>query len=197
MLWSFPLCVSFGFPCSSSQSLVPFSVEHFGYNCMCGSVCIYLIISVITSWFAWFPPTRRQKQVTLNKKSTQITQSTFPSTRQKPKGRRNTTIKSGKRRPQVDRVRKKMMRRQRNRAQMKEWGRNSQDQINEEEINNLPEREFRIVIVKVLHPPVLFVCSVRPSPQRDWTSEPKKVSTIAPLCQGGNQTLKRPANRRS
>ena len=45
------------------------------------------------------------------------------------------------------------------------------------------------------HTPVLFVCSVPPSPQRDWTSEPKKVSTTAPLCQGGNQTLKRPANR--
>ena len=33
---------------------------------------------------------------------------------------------------------------------MKEQGRNSQDQINEEEITNLPEREFRIMIVKML-----------------------------------------------
>ena len=33
---------------------------------------------------------------------------------------------------------------------MKEQGRNSQDQINEEEISNLPEREFRIMIVKML-----------------------------------------------
>ena len=40
------------------------------------------------------------------------------------------------------------MERQRNTTQMKEQGRNSQDQINEEEINNLPEREFRIMIVK-------------------------------------------------
>ena len=47
------------------------------------------------------------------------------------------------------------------------------------------------------HTPVLFVCSIPPSPQRDWTSEPKKVSTTAPLWQGGNQILKRPANRRS
>ena len=30
------------------------------------------------------------------------------------------------------------------------------------------------------HTPVLFVCSVPPSPQCDWTSEPKKVSTTAP-----------------
>jgi len=47
------------------------------------------------------------------------------------------------------------------------------------------------------HRPVLFVCSVPPSPQRDWTSEPKKCPPPPPLCQGGNQTLKRPANRRS
>ena len=42
------------------------------------------------------------------------------------------------------------MKRQRNTTQMKEQGRNSQDQINEEEISNLPEREFRIMIVKLL-----------------------------------------------
>ena len=47
--------------------------------------------------------------------------------------------------------------------------------------------------------PVLSVCSIPPSPQRDWTSEPKKKKCPPPsaLCQGGNQTLKRPANRRS
>ena len=33
---------------------------------------------------------------------------------------------------------------------MKEQGRISEDQINEEEISNLPEREFRIMIVKML-----------------------------------------------
>ena len=47
------------------------------------------------------------------------------------------------------------------------------------------------------HTPVLFVCSLPPSPQWDWTSGPKKVFTTAPLWQSGNQTLKRPANRRS
>ena len=35
-------------------------------------------------------------------------------------------------------------------AKMKKEGRNSQDQINEEEISNLPEREFRIMMVKML-----------------------------------------------
>ena len=33
---------------------------------------------------------------------------------------------------------------------MKEQDRNSQDQINKEQISNLPEREFRIMIVKML-----------------------------------------------
>ena len=42
------------------------------------------------------------------------------------------------------------MKRQRSTVQMKEQGRNSQDQINEEEITNLPERGFRIMRVKML-----------------------------------------------
>ena len=33
---------------------------------------------------------------------------------------------------------------------MKKQGRNSQDQINKEEISYLPEREFRIMIVKMI-----------------------------------------------
>ena len=33
---------------------------------------------------------------------------------------------------------------------MKEQDRKSQDQINKNEISNLPEREFRIMIVKIL-----------------------------------------------
>ena len=43
-----------------------------------------------------------------------------------------------------------MMKRHRNTVQIKEQGRNSQDQINEEEISNFLEREFRIMIVKML-----------------------------------------------
>ena len=34
--------------------------------------------------------------------------------------------------------------------QMKEQGKNLQDQINEDEIGNLPEKEFRIMIVKMI-----------------------------------------------
>ena len=42
------------------------------------------------------------------------------------------------------------MKRKRNATLMKEQGGNSQDQINEEELSNLPEREFRKMIVKLL-----------------------------------------------
>ena len=42
------------------------------------------------------------------------------------------------------------MRRQRNTTQMKEQPRNTEVQINEEEIGKLPEREFRIMIVKMI-----------------------------------------------
>ena len=41
------------------------------------------------------------------------------------------------------------MERQRNTTHMDEKDRNSQDQINKEEIGNLPEREFTIMIVKM------------------------------------------------
>ena len=33
---------------------------------------------------------------------------------------------------------------------MKEQGKNLQDQINEEEIGNLPEKKFRVLIVKMI-----------------------------------------------
>ena len=42
------------------------------------------------------------------------------------------------------------MKRQRNSAQMKEQTRNTEVQINEEEIGKLPEKEFRIMMVKVI-----------------------------------------------
>ena len=42
------------------------------------------------------------------------------------------------------------MKRQRNTAQMKEQTRNPEVQINEEEIGKLPEKEFRIMIVKMI-----------------------------------------------
>ena len=42
------------------------------------------------------------------------------------------------------------MKRQRNTAQMKEQTRNTEVQINEEKIGKLPEKEFRIMIVKMI-----------------------------------------------
>ena len=42
------------------------------------------------------------------------------------------------------------MKRQRNTTQMKEQARNTEVQINEEEIGRLPEKEFRIIIVKMI-----------------------------------------------
>ena len=41
------------------------------------------------------------------------------------------------------------MRRQRKTQQMKQQGKNSPDQTNEEENGSLPEKEFRIIIVKI------------------------------------------------
>ena len=42
------------------------------------------------------------------------------------------------------------MKRQRDTTQMKEQTRNTEVQINEEEIGKLPEKEFRIMIVKMI-----------------------------------------------
>ena len=45
------------------------------------------------------------------------------------------------------------MKRQRNTTQKKEQTRNTEVQINEEEIGKLPEKEFRITIVKMIKKP--------------------------------------------
>ena len=42
------------------------------------------------------------------------------------------------------------MKKQRNTTQIKEWTRNTEVQINEEEIGKLPEKEFIIMIVKMI-----------------------------------------------
>ena len=42
------------------------------------------------------------------------------------------------------------MKRQRNTTQMKEQTRNTEVQINEEEIGKLPEKQFRMMIVKMI-----------------------------------------------
>ena len=45
---------------------------------------------------------------------------------------------------------KNIMKRQRNTTHIKEQTRNTEVQINEEEIGKLPEKEFRIMIVKMI-----------------------------------------------
>ena len=82
-----------------------------------------------------------------------LTQTTGPTLRgKKPKRRKNSTFKPGKRRPQTVSFKKKM-KRQRNTAQIKEQIRNTEVQINEKEIGKLPEKEFRIMIVKIIKKP--------------------------------------------
>ena len=53
-------------------------------------------------------------------------------------------------RPQTQEVKKILMKSQRKTTQMKEQTRNTEVQINEEEIGKLPEKEFRIMIVKII-----------------------------------------------
>ena len=47
-------------------------------------------------------------------------------------------------------IKKKIMTRQRNTTEMKEQTRNTEVQINEDEIGKLPEKEFIIMIVKMI-----------------------------------------------
>ena len=65
-----------------------------------------------------------------------LTQTKGPTIGQKPKGRKNSTLKPGKRRPQT--IKKIIMKMQKHTAQMKEQTRNTEVQINEEEIGKLP-----------------------------------------------------------
>ena len=85
------------------------------------------------------PCPSEEKQTNIQKKkktSTQVlpcmklTQTTGATLgEQKPKGRKNSTLKPGKKRPQTQQVKKTIMRRQRNTTQMKEQTRNTEVQI--------------------------------------------------------------------
>ena len=83
--------------------------------------------------------TKKQKLSTnfTYKKLTQTTWSILEGRNQK--GRKNSTLKPGKRRPQTHKFKKKM-KRQRSTTQMKEQTRNTEVQINGEEIGKLPEK---------------------------------------------------------
>ena len=71
---------------------------------------------------------------------TKLTQTTRPTLGgQKPKGRKNSTLKPGKGDLKHNKLKKKM-KRQRNITHTKEQTRNTEAQINEEEIGKLPEK---------------------------------------------------------
>ena len=92
-----------------------------------------------------------------NKNSAQIspyrklTQTTGPILGgQKPKRKKEFNLKAWEKETSNTISFKKIMKRQRNTTQMKEKTRNTEVQIIEEEIGKLPEKEFRIMIVKVI-----------------------------------------------
>ena len=84
---------------------------------------------------------KNSAQISPYMKLTQTTGPTFGE--QKTEGRKNSTMKPGKRRPQTQEVKKKMMKRQRNTTQMKGKIRNTEVQINEEETGKLPEKRIQ------------------------------------------------------
>ena len=89
-----------------------------------------------------------QNTVPSMRKPTQPTEPTLPtgSRHQKQWELRTCSLQKGD--PKHSKLSK--MRRQRNTQQMKEQGKNPPDQTNEEEIGSLPEKEFRIMIVRMI-----------------------------------------------
>ena len=79
---------------------------------------------------------RKNKQkLSTNLTLYKLTQTTGPTLGgQKPKGRKNSTLQPGKRRPQHNKLKRKKERKkiQRNTTQMKKQARNTEVQINEE-----------------------------------------------------------------
>ena len=92
--------------------------------------------------------TRTQEQVPSIRKPTQPTETTLATGGRHQKQWELRTYSLCKRDPKHSNLSK--MRRQRNLQQMKEQGKNPLDQTNEEEIGSLPEKEFRIMIVKMI-----------------------------------------------
>ena len=92
--------------------------------------------------------TRTQALVPFTRKPTQPTEPTIPTggRHQKQQELRTCSLQKGD--PKHSKLSK--MRRQRNTQKMKEHGKNSPDQTNEEEIGSLPEKEFRVMIGKMI-----------------------------------------------
>ena len=90
--------------------------------------------------------TRTQAPVPSTRKPTQHTEPSLATGGRHQKQRELQTCSLRKGDPKHSKLGK--MRRQRNTQQMKEQGKNQPDQTNEEEIGSLPEKEFRVMIVK-------------------------------------------------
>ena len=92
--------------------------------------------------------TRAQALVPSNRKPTQPTETTLPTGGRHQKQWELQTCNLRKGDPKHSRLSK--MRRQRNTQEMKEQGKNPPHQTNEEEIGSLPEKQFRVMIVKMI-----------------------------------------------
>ena len=94
------------------------------------------------------PPTRAQARVPSTRKPTQATELTLRTggRHEKRWEIRKCSLQNGD--PKHSELSK--IRRQRNMQQMMEQGKNPPDQTNEEEIGSLPEKEFRVMIVKII-----------------------------------------------
>ena len=92
--------------------------------------------------------TRTQAPVPSTRKPAQPTEPTLATggRHQKQRERRTCSLRKGD--PKNSKLSK--MRKQRNTQQMKEQGKNPTDQTNDEEISSLPEKEFRVMIVKMI-----------------------------------------------
>ena len=92
--------------------------------------------------------TRTQAPVASTRKPTQSTEPTLPTGSRHQKQRELQTCSLQNRDSKHSKLSK--MRRQRNTQQMKEQSKNTPDQTNEEEIGSLHEKEFRVMIVKMI-----------------------------------------------
>ena len=92
--------------------------------------------------------TRTQAPVPSTRKPAQPTEPTLPTggRQQKQQELRTCSLQRGN----PKHIKLSKMRRQRNTLQMKEQGKNPQDQTNKEEIGSLSKKEFRVMIVKMI-----------------------------------------------
>ena len=94
------------------------------------------------------PPTRAQAPVLPNRKPTETPGPTSLTRGQTVEARRNTILQPVEQKPHSQKDRN--MKRQKAIYQMKEQEKNPEKQLNEVEIGHLPEKEFRIMIMKMI-----------------------------------------------